>query len=100
MSILEDLVKFGGPGAEPARYGPWNGPWIVFVANTAEKEGIFSEVIVGGIPVIRILLPVAFSQVDCCRLLFMTCHTITLEYRLNQAGKTKWFGAIDIGLDS
>jgi len=65
MSFLEDFVKFGGTGSEPAWYSSRCCPWIVSIANAAEKEGIFSEVIVGGIPVIGVVFPVAFSQVDC-----------------------------------
>ncbi len=99
MSVSEDLVQLGGPGAELARYGPRGGPWIVFVANAAKKESIFSEVIVGGIPVIRVLFAVAFSQVECFGLLFVTCHTITLKYRLDETGKTKRVRALNIDLD-
>ena len=99
MSVPKDFVQFGGPGAELTRHGSRGGPGVVFVAKTAEKEGIFSEVIVGGIPVIRILFPVPFSQVGCFWLLFVACHTIMLENRLDETGKTKWIGALDVGLD-
>jgi len=100
MSVPKDLVQLGSPGAELTGDSPRNGPWIVCAANTAEKEGILSEVIVRGIPVIRVLFPVAFPQVGRFGVLFVTCHTITLEYRLDEAGKAERVGALDVGLDS
>ena len=99
MLLLKDLVKFGGPGADPARYGSRSGPWIVFIANAAKKEGVFPKVVIGSIPVIRLIFPIACSQVDCCWFFFVTCHTVAIKDRLNQTGKTERIGALNIGLD-
>ncbi len=99
MSILEDFVKFGGPGAKPARYGSRSGPGIVFIAKTAKKEGIFPQVIIGSISVIRILFPVALSQTKSCGFLFVTFRTVTLQYRLHKVGKAERIGAVNVGFD-
>ena len=99
MILHKDLVQFGGPGTELAQRCPRNCPWIVLATKITEKEGIVPKVIVGRISIISILSPVASLQIGGFGFLFMACHTITLQYGLDQAGETERIRAIDVRLD-
>ena len=99
VSLLHDIVQSGGPSAELARHGPRIGPRIVLGVGDSIKEGVFSQVAIGGIPETVFLFPAAFPQIGCFGFFIVTRDTVPVQHWLNQTRETEWVRAIDIRLN-